>query len=260
MDKDKDIYQAPWKQWAGKYGDSARATFRDTIQFDMEAGVVLDLLKPSGERVFDVGCGNGATFTSLKEQGYTPEAVGGCDLLDDFVDMARKAWSQGNFFRMDISDMQNEGWERIGNFRPTTVIQKRVLCNLSGRKSQRSAIERLCGVLPSGCSIIFIEPILEGLHKINMLRMVFGLDMLKEPAFNEYLREVDIRNALQSAGMERVAVRDHSSTYYIGSRVLQPYLWPDQEPAHDHPLNAIFKDLPNREGFGLHWVITAVKP
>lgn len=259
MSDKSGVYTPPWKEWAAKYGDSARATFRDAIQFEMEAQAVLEQLKDGGERVFDVGCGNGATFSSLKSLGYEPEAIGGCDLLEDFVDLARRAFPAGEFFPMDISDMQSPGWERISAFKPTMVIQKRVLCNLSGRKNQRAAMEKLCASLPSGCRIAFIEPILEGLHKLNMLRTVFGLDMLQEPPFNEYLREMDILNALESAGMEDVQVRDHSSTYYIGSRVLQPFLWPDREPSHDHPVNAMFKDLPNREGFGLHWLITAVK-
>jgi SAM-dependent methyltransferase len=260
MNDGQNAYLPPWKQWAKQYGDSARATFRDTIQFEIEAQAVLEKLNPSGERIFDVGCGNGATFTSLAHLGYTPGAAGGCDLLDDFVEIAKGAVPSGEFFAMDISDLQSPGWARIQDFKPTTVIQKRVLCNLSGRKSQRAAIERLCGVLSSGCKIIFIEPILEGLHKLNMLRTVFGLPMLKEPAFNEYLREVDIRNTLEAAAMREISCRDHSSTYYIGSRIIQPFLWPDKEPSHDHPLNAVFRDLPNIEGFGLHWLITAEKP
>lgn len=259
MSQDKNIYQAPWKQWAEQFGGSARATFRDTIQFGMEAEAVLKFLRPEGERVFDVGCGNGATFASLKDLGYEPEKAGGCDLLDDFVDIAQRNFPTGVFFPMDISDLDSQGWDRIREFKPTTVIQKRVLCNLAGRKSQRAAMQRLCGVLPSGCRIIFIEPIMEGLHKLNMLRTIFGLDMLEEPPFNEYLRAKDIRNALEAAGMENIEIQDHSSTYYIGSRILQPFLWPDQDPSHDHDINKMFKNLPNQEGFGLHWLITAEK-
>lgn len=255
-----DVFTPPWKQWARQYKDGSRATFRDTIQFEMEARAVLERLRPSGERIFDVGCGNGATFTSLARLGYVPEAAGGCDLLDDFVEIACGLVPSGRFFPMDIADMDSPGWESIRQFAPTTVIQKRVLCNLSGRRSQRAAIERLCGVLPAGCCVVFIEPMLEGLHKLNMLRTVFGLDMLREPPFNEYLRETDVRSALESAGMADIAVTDHSSTYYIGSRILQPFLWPDREPSHDHPVNAMFKDLPNIEGFGLHWLTCARKP
>lgn len=259
MSDTMSIYQPPWKQWAEQFGDSARATFRDTIQFKMEAEAVRELLRSSGERLFDVGCGNGATFTSLAGLGYVPDAVGGCDLLEDFVEIAKGNYPDGVFFPMDISDMQSGGWKCIGDFHPTTVIQKRVLCNLSGRKTQRSAIVRLCDSIPSGCRIILIEPILEGLHKLNMLRTIFGLDMLEEPPFNEYLRKLDILKALEHAGMKDVSIQDHSSTYYIGSRVLQPFLWSEQEPSHDHDINKMFKNLPNREGFGLHWLITAVK-
>jgi hypothetical protein len=60
--------------------------------------------------------------------------------------------------------------------------------------------------------------------------------------------------------MENITTQDHSSTYYIGSRILQPFLWPEQEPSHDHDINKMFKNLPNQEGFGLHWLITATKP
>lgn len=252
-------FAAPWKEWAAQYGTSPRATFRDRIQFEMEARTLYSSLSQKGERLLDVGCGNAATFSSLLALGLRPEAMCGCDALEEFVRLSEEAVPSGRFFRIDITDDNDPAWDRITAFGPTTVIQKRVLCNLSGRPSQRKALTRLTRCLPSHCRLLLIEPIMAGLQRLNALRGAFGLEPLNEPPFNEYLRYDDIRTCLEAGSVVDIETMDYTSTYYIGSRVFQPFLWPDAEPDHDHPINKYFAGLPNREGFGLHWLVKGTK-
>ncbi len=101
---------------------------------------------------------------------------------------------------------------------------------------------------------------MDGLHRLNILKNIFGLPLNHEPPFNEYLRWEDVKFSLEAGGCSEIKKYDYTSTYYIGSRVLQPFLWPDKEPDYHHPINEYFiKHLPNREGFGLHWVISGTK-
>jgi len=257
-DSEKE-FKAPWKAWADKYKDSPRATFRDQIQFEMEVKAIYDSISKKGERVLDLGCGNGASFSMLLKLGLKPSAISGGDALDKFINIARKKIPHGDFFIMNLTSKDSICWEKIKDFRPTVVILKRVLCNLSGRKSQRLALARVCRCLPKSCKIIIIEPMQEGLQRLNILRYLFGLEALKEPMFNEYLRWEDIHYCLKKSSCINITKVDYSSTYYIGSRILQPFFWPDVEPDYNHPINKYFSKLPYREGFGLHWIIRAKK-
>ena len=260
MSQAEEGFVSPWKEWAATYKDSPRATFKDGMQFELEAKEVFAALPREGARVFDVGCGNGASLALLLRMGLVPAAVGGCDILPEFVDLAAKALPGADVFAMDISDPDSGGWERLAAFAPDAVFMKRVFCNLSGRKAQRGALSRICAALPKGARLILIEPMMEGLARLNLLRDAFGLPPLTEPDFNEYPRWKDLSRTLETSGMLDVTKRDHSSAYYVGSRVLQPFFWPDDEPSYDHPVNAYFmKSVPNREGFGTHWIITGVK-
>ena len=259
MDVRKEEFNQPWKDRVAKFKKSPEATFKDQIQFDMETRAIFDIISHKDERILDIGCGNGATLEKIIALGASPEAVMGCDIVDDSIKVAAELIPDSDFFEMDISVEDSSGWQRIKAFRPTVVILKRILCNLSGREVQRRALCEICACMPKNGRIIMIEPMVEGLQKLNVLRYIMGLEPLKEPTFNEYLRWGDIRYCLDQSSFVKIDKVDYSSTYYIGSRVLQPFLWPDVEPDYDHPINEYFSKLPNREGFGLHWLITGEK-
>lgn len=256
----QEDFRAPWKEWARLYKDSPRATFRDVLQFEAEVRRLAEALGKGAVRLFDVGCGNGATLVGLLRQGVEPTAIGGCDLLEEFVATANETLAGGRFFRLDLSDMDDPHWGELAAFAPDAAYTKRVLCNLSGRRAQRAALKRVCDLLPPGGRILLIEPFWEGLQNLNRLRAVFGLPPLHEPDFNEYLRWKDVEHVLVEAGFTDIVRQDYSSAYYVGSRVLQPYFWPNDEPSYDHPINHYFmENVPNREGFGLHWFVQAKK-
>lgn len=254
-----DAFAAPWVERAKKFGYSPMATFNDDLQFEMEVTALAGALKETGERIFDVGCGNGATHKLLQERGIVPEAFGGCELLQEFVDLAKTSMPNGTFFHMDINDDASAGWQAIAEFKPTAIIFKRVLCNLAGRRPVRRVLSHLCSVIPPGCRIILIEPILDGLMGLNALRHSLGLPFINEPPFNEYLRWGDLQSTFEISGCTAIQKYDYTSTYYLGSRVLQPFLWKDQPVDYMHPINVAFRDMPNREGFGIHWIIQATK-
>lgn len=259
QDPERD-FQSPWKEWANKFGNSERATFKDLLQFDLEVKTISNLIKNRNEKIFEIGCGNGVTLMKLMDLGISPLAIGGCDIIKKFIEIAKKRFAKGYFFTMDITNLSDARWRDIYNFAPTTIVIKRVLCNLSGRKQVRDVLRKICSIMRKGCKVVLIEPILDGLQKVNVLRYIFGLDLIQEPVFNEYIRWYDVDYVLRSNSIKNIKKVDYTSTYYIGSRILQPFLWPDKEPQYNHPLNDIFiNKLPNREGFGLHWLIYGVK-
>ncbi len=146
-----DPFAPPWEDWAKQYGYSKRATFKDELQFDLEVETILKQLAPKGGRLFDVGCGNGATLKKLIDVGLQPEKIGGSDILPEFVELAKKSLPEGDFSVMDISQDSPQTWDVLKRFSPSAIIIKRVLCNLSGRKNQRKALINVCKSLPLGC-------------------------------------------------------------------------------------------------------------
>jgi len=172
------------------------------------------------------------------------------------IDIARKGLGSKDLY---VIDLENDEYDKILNFSPTVVIHKRVLHNLGGRKDQRNHLKKLCSVLPSGCKLLLISAFWEGLLKLNILRNAFGLEPIMESKHNDYSRLYDIKEVLNNNGMSIIKHIDYTSTYYIGSRILQPFLYPVNEPSYDHKINKFFSKLPNIEGFGLHHLIVAKK-
>ena len=248
-------FVAKWDDRLEEFQDSTEVTSNDKYLVNLELDIILEHID-NDESVFDIGCGNGATIARLIKMGMRPKKIGGCDLSHKMIGMAKENLASEHFMQLDLN---NDDYAAIENFKPTTIIHKRVLHNLGGRANQREHLCRLSEALPVGSKILLISAFVDGLIKLNVLRHVLSLEPATESKINDYSRLVDVKHALEMSGMKIVKDVDFSSTYAIGSRVLQPYLYPDVEPYLTHPINEYFSKLPNIEGFGLHQFIVAVK-
>ena len=254
-DVNEEIHKMHWDKRAIKYGTNSLVTSKDTIQFGLENDVLIRHINKK-EKIFDVGCGNGATLKTLLDSGLKPIKIGGCDISEKMISIAKKILDSEDLY---VIDLKNDEYDKIFNFSPTVIIHKRVLHNLGGRKDQRHHLKKLSSVLPSGCKLLLISAFWEGLLNLNILRNSFGLKPIMESEHNDYSRLSDVKEVLNNNDMNIIKHIDYSSTYYIGSRILQPFLYPMKEPSYEHEINRIFSRLPNIEGFGLHHLIIAEK-
>ena len=246
---------AKWDERLGTFQDSSEVTSNDPYLVDLEIDILHQNIDEH-QRVFDIGCGNGATIARLIKAGINPKEIGGCDLSNKMICMAKEKLGSDNFVQLDL---KNDDFKIIKKFHPTTIIHKRVLHNLGGRDDQRKHFFKLSETLPVGCKILLISAFIDGLIKLNILRHAFSLDPVNESLINDYSRLIDVRYALEESGFKIEKIVDFSSTYAIGSKILQPYLYPDVEPYYTHTINEYFSKLPNIEGFGLHQLFVAVK-
>lgn len=77
---------------------------KDFSYFDEVRGEVFDLLPANAERVFEVGCGSGATLSQLKEKGLA-KWVGGLELVSDMAAVSKNnidLFLVGNIEHMEL--------------------------------------------------------------------------------------------------------------------------------------------------------------
>jgi hypothetical protein len=97
----------------------------------------------------------------------------------------------------------------------------------------------------------------DGLDKINLLRQQVGLQPVKAPWHNRYLKDSELQTfSVPGVVLEKVIF--HSSTYYFLSRVVNAWLAAQEgkEPDYDSPVNELALRLPaiGDLGQGKVWV------
>ena len=251
----KELIDFDWDARSDVYYDSAFVTSKDKIQFQIENDILVKNIC-DGEKIFDIGCGNGATIRYLLKSGIKPKDIGGCDISKKMISIAQNVLKNGSFFTLDL--IKND-FSPIEKFCPSIVIHKRVLHNLGGREVQKEHLSKLSNILQPGCKLYLISAFWDGLIKLNILRNSLGLEPIIESVHNDYSRLYDVKFALENSGMIIEDQIDYTSTYYIGSRVMQPFLFPNEKPDYNHFLNKTFSKLPNSQGFGIHQLFIAKK-
>ena len=78
-------------------------------------------------------------------------------------------------------------------------------------------------MLSPGGTLLLSEATLEGWQKLNEFRREWQLEDIPMPAFNNYLPEKQVVDAL-AGELDLVEIVDFASTYYVGTRLLKPLL------------------------------------
>ena len=103
------------------------------------------------------------------------------------------------------------------------VVAVRVVINLGTWSEQRSALLACARVVKPGGLLLLSEATLQGGTKLNAFRQEWNLPPIPMPAFNEYLDEDQVVEALAPI-CELVELVNFSSSYFVGTRVLKPLL------------------------------------
>lgn len=196
-----------------------------------------------GQRVLDLGCGNGITAIELARR-YAIR-ITGLDYAEEMI-AAAKGLAKGrrlkgrlDFMVGDITRMP----ELDGSF--DRIYTERVIINLKDWPAQARAIRDVTRLLRRGGRFVMCENSQDGLDRINELRAACGLPAIKPPWHNRYLRDEEV-GKLRIPGVRLERIVHYSSTYYFLSRVVNAWLARQEgrEPEYDAPVNRLAMALP----------------
>lgn len=246
----KDIKEF-WEGKAKEQRDSYKASWEDYYCMQLEIETVNNLLEDS-DIVLDIGCANG--FGTIELASRRPIKIKGIDYAEEMIAAARKVLNQNK----DI--LKGEVSFDIGNILHLNekenyynkVITKRVVINLENLENQIKAAKEVHRVLKPEGIFYMSEASADGLKRINALRREFLLDELKEPWHNKYIDENNFIEGISDL-FEVIDILNFSSTYYVGSRVLQPFINKllNKTPNYLSEINNLFKQLPSYGDYGI---------
>jgi ubiquinone/menaquinone biosynthesis C-methylase UbiE len=217
----------------------------------------------NNERVLDVGCGNGYSTvcfaTKVNSRFY------GVDFVPEMIEASQNLRSQFHLqgtVTFKVGDVTQLDFPN-GVF--DTVVSQRCLLNLPSRDQQWQALSEIARVLKPNGRYLMLEGTLQGLRKLNSVRVKFGLAPIPEAdaKSNWFSNKFDEEELLEKITQffSSVETTQRFGMYYFLSRVVHPLLVAPVEPQYDAAINAIARriclHIPDFEGLGhvALWVI-----
>lgn len=242
-----------WDSKAKDYKNSYKSSWGDCYCMQLEIDTVNEFISEK-DNILDIGCGNGLGTLELAYRKKV--TIKGIDYSEPMIELAQKFLSEKSVISklkgevsFDVGDILNLKNEKQFF---TKVITKRVIINLGNFSNQVKAAKEVHKILVPGGYFLMAEATFGGLQKINALRKEFGLEELKQPWHNLYIDENRFI-AEVSSFFEVVKVVNYSSTYYIGSRVIQPFVkrMLGQSPEYLSEINRLFMHFPSYGDYGI---------
>jgi len=128
----------------------------------------------SGDRVLDLGCGNGRLYEVLKELSidYT-----GVDNSADLLDFAKQRWGESEYRRFIIGDATNLDWWDRKKYNAVFMIA--VLHHIPSRELRKKVLENAAQILEKGGILILTNwNLFEEKYRFfvvkNIFKKIFG--------------------------------------------------------------------------------------
>lgn len=240
-----DQIGAYWGDQARSHGTDPVASWSDLPMMDLEIRIIGAYLDP-GDQVLDVGCANGSS--TIRYAREREVHIKGVDRVPEMIDQAianlgqdptipsdRVSFSVGNALALD---------EPSGAY--DKLITTRMLINLGEWEHQERALHELARVVRPGGLLLLSEATIQGFDEMNAARTEWGLPEIPLKAFNFYLDEDRVLDAVQPF-TSSVELIDFSSSYYFGTRVLKPLLMKalGVDVPTDSRWNRLFSEIPS---------------
>ena len=205
-----------------EHGQSPCASWSDRMVIELEVRQILERLS-EGDRILDVGCANG--YSTVQFASRPGIRIRGIDNIPEMIAQARQRLADLNG-RLPGSVEFGEG-DAAALLEPSATYDKviaiRVMINLGAWDRQRIALKECARVLKPGGTLLLSEATLQGWRRLNQFRAEWQLEEIPIPAFNQYLDEDLVIEAL-SDELQLIELVNFASTYYVGTRVLKPLL------------------------------------
>jgi len=224
-----------YKMVAAQDGLNPSSTMADTRIRSLETELVHQFTRKSVEALrksaggpfvlFDAGCGNGYTLSTLAASGLDLHFYG-FEYSPELHALALRQLEELPAVRGVVrADLRDAGWHR-SRFADVIIVQ-RVLINLLDPHDQLKALRSVVSALKPGGCILFIEAFKSGLDKLNAARAEFDLEALPPAHHNllladDFFESDDRLEAFEFDGWRVPA--NFLSTHFFVARVLHPVL------------------------------------
>ena len=236
------------------------ATSRDVNMRELEIESICQNISPNSV-ILDLGCGNGYTLLSLAKK-LTGCKMTGVDFSENLIGGAKqllKDWQSDllstlEFFEGDVFEHLNQTPDSSLDY----VITERLVINMPSKDYQKKLISLIGKKLKSGGELLMCEGSLDGLYKLNELRVDFGLKEIPANSADNVssirIEQAELEAFVNSSTDLKIDRILGYSLYQLISRLIYPTLIYPENPKFDSELNllafALQKKTPFESGYG----------
>jgi SAM-dependent methyltransferase len=211
-----------WSSQAAEHGLDPASSWSDWRAIELEIEAISAHLGP-GLHILDAGSGSG--YSSARYAALDDSRIVGVDYVPQMIEHARERLAHlpsnvSDRLEFHVGDVRKLGFADQTFDR---VIATRAVINLGTRSEQAKALSEFGRVLRPGGVLLLSDATIQGLGRLNALRVEWGLEPIPQPAFNLYLDEAELESTT-GAELELVAVQNFASSYFVATRVLKPLL------------------------------------
>ena len=244
-----------YRSEAEKHGMEGTSTIQDMRTRRLEMEAIFSYIR-DGERVLEVGCGNGYVAQAIVEK-YAIE-LDAVDFSPEMIALAKKRkikrarghvkFAVQNIIKLDATDYYN------------LVFTERCLQNLVSWDDQKVALANIAQAVKPEGQFVMLESFWSGLNRLNQARKELDLPEIPPPWHNLLFEEEETKSYMISLGCSYIDQNCFLSGYYFGSRVLLPALMPKGKTVTSQSvLNDYFCGLPPHGDFSPMKILRFVK-
>ena len=207
----------------------------DRNQRQLEIDEALQRIPP-GQRILDVGCGNGFSTAIFAKQA---EHIVAIDYSEPMIARAKREYADVSNISFEVRDILSPLPYPDRSF--DVAVAQRCLINLGTWENQRKAIEHIARVIRPGGTFVMQEGTLQGREGLNALRERVKLPRMPDVPFNIDLDEVTLWPFLRQR-FEIVEIRRYG-LYDLIARVVHPLLVAPARPEYEAKINDIARQV-----------------